>query len=115
MIITRLRGGNAQFPESKEPEDVVVLANGDIFCWDGGIWQLIGGRFVPRALREEFLHYISSGWPDPSSAKFDLPTLFDLSVFSDYGEDDIAPADPKMIQKFIDRVMEVAERCQKAK
>jgi hypothetical protein len=58
MIITRLRGGNAQFPESKEPGDTVVLANGDVFCWDGGIWQLIGGRFVPKALREEFLSYV---------------------------------------------------------
>lgn len=115
MIITRLRGGNAQFPESKLPGDVVVLANGEIFCWDGGIWQLIGGRFIPRRMREEFLSYVSSGWPDTSSAKFDLPALFDLSVFTDYGEDDIVPADPKMIQKFIDRVMEMAEKCQKVK
>jgi hypothetical protein len=115
MIITRLRGGNAQFPESKEPGDVVVLANGDIFSYDGGIWQLIGGRFIPRAMREEFLHYVSSGWPDPSSAKFDLPSLFDLSIFTDYGPDDIVPADQKLIERFIDRVMEVAERCQKVK
>jgi len=115
MIITRLRGGNAQFPESKLPGDTVVLANGDIFCWDGGIWQLIGGRFIPRAMREEFLSYISTGWPDPSSARFDLPTLFDLSIFTDYGEDDIVPADAKMVRRFIDRVLEVAERCQKVK
>jgi hypothetical protein len=115
MIITRLRGGNAQFPESKLPGDVVVLANGEIFCYDGGIWRLVGGRFVPRAMREEFLSYISTGWPDPSSARFDLPTLFDLSVFTDYGEDDIVPADPKMVQRFIERVVEVAERCQKVK
>lgn len=115
MIITRLRGGNAQFPESKLPGDVVVLANGEIFCWDGGIWQLIGGRFIPKAFREEFLSYVSTGWPDPSSAKFDIPTLLDLSVFTDYCEDDIVPADPKMVQRFIDRVVEMAEKCQEAK
>jgi hypothetical protein len=115
MIITRLRGGNAQFPESKELGDVVVLANGDIFCYDGGIWQLIGGRFLPRAMREEFLHYVSSGWPDPGSARFDLPSLLDLSVFTDYGPDDLTPADPKFVERFIARVVEVAERCQKAK
>ena len=115
MIITRLRGGNAQFPESKEPGDVVVLANGDIFCYDGGIWQLIGGRFLPRAMREGFISYISSGWPDSSSARFDLPSIFDLSIFTDYGPDDLVPADPKFVERFINRVVEVSERCQKAR
>lgn len=115
MALTRLKRGNSQFPTEKAVEDVVVLANGEIFCWDGEIWQLIGGRFLPKALREAFLSYVSTGWPDPSSAKFDLPTLFDLSVFSDYGKDDIVPADPKMVQRFIDRTIEVGGRCQKAK
>jgi hypothetical protein len=115
MVITRLRGGNSQFPESKELGDVVVLALGDIFCWDGGMWQLVGGRFLPRAMREEFLHYVKSGWPDPSSAQFDLPTLVDLSTFTDYGPDDLVPADPKWVEKFIARVVEVSERCERSR
>lgn len=115
MIITRLRGGNAQFPESKEVGDVVVLANGDIFCFDGGIWQLAGGRFLPRSMREEFLGYVCTGWPDASSAKFDLPSILDLSVFSDYGPDDIVPTDPKFVERFITRVVEISERCQKTR
>lgn len=113
-MITRLRGGNAQFPESKEVGDVVMLALGDIFCWDGQIWQLIGGRFLPVAMREEFLTYISSGWPDAGSAHFDLPTLFDLLVFTNYGPNDIVPADSKLVKKFMSRVIEVTERCEKS-
>lgn len=113
MRITRLRGGNVQFPEEKEMGDVVLLALGDIFCWDGGIWQLIGGRFLPRAMRETFLEYAGTGWPDAASAKFDLASLLDLSVFVDYGGDDIVPGDPKMVQRFIDRVIQVAEKCDK--
>lgn len=113
MVITRLRGGNAQFPEKKSIGDAVVLANGDIFCWDGQMWQLIGGRFIPKALREEFLSYVSSGWPEPDDVRFDLPCLLDLSIFSDYGADDIVPADPKFVERFIGRVAEVAERCKK--
>lgn len=111
MRITRLRGGNAQFPEEKKVGDVVMLALGDIFCWDGSIWQLIGGRFLPGAMRETFLEYVRTGWPDEASAKFDLALLLDLSVFVDYGGDDMVPGDPKMVQRFIDRVIQVAEKC----
>jgi len=114
MRITRPRGGNAQFPEEKTIGDVVVLALGDIFCWDGGMWQLVGGRFIPMAMRDDFISYISNGWPDANDARFDLPTLLDLSVFTEYGPYDIVPADKKMIEKFIGRVVEVAERCERA-
>lgn len=113
MRITRLRGGNSQFPEEKEIGDVVMLALGDIFCWDGQIWQLVGGRFIPSGMRDEFLIYVSSGWPDKDSALFDLPTLLDLSVFTNYGPYDTVPADPKMVERFINRVAEVAERCER--
>ena len=114
MVITRLRGGNAQFPQSKEVGDVVMLALGDIFCWDGQIWQLIGGRFLPAAMRDDFLAYVASGWPDADSARFDLPTLLDLMVFTDYGTHDMVPTDPKFVEKFVTRVVEVAERCEKS-
>jgi len=114
MIITRLRGGNAQFPEEKQIGDVVMLALGDIFCWDGQIWQLVGGRFLPAAMREDFLMYVASGWPDADSARFDLRTVLDLSTFTDYGPNDLFPTDPKLVEKFINRVVEVAERCEKS-
>ncbi len=113
-MITRLRGGNAQFPEGKKIGDVVMLALGDIFCWDGQIWQLIGGRFLPAGMRDEFLTYISSGWPDADSARFDLPAMFDLSVFTDYGPYDTVPDDSKLVKKFMSRVVEVAGRCEKS-
>ncbi len=113
MRITRLRGGNAQFPEEKEIGDVVVLALGDVFCWDGGIWQLVGGRFIPQGMRDLFLSYVRTGWPDRDSALFDLPTILDLSTFVDYGPNDMVPADRKMVDKFIKRVAEVAERCER--
>ena len=113
MVITKLRGGNSQFPGTKEVGDVVVLALGDIFCWDGGMWQLVGGRFLPQAMREEFLHYVKTGWPDASSARFDLPAMLDLSVFVNYGPTDLVPADPKWVEKFIARVAEVSERIAK--
>jgi hypothetical protein len=114
MIITRLRGGNAQFPEEKQIGDVVLLALGDIFCWDGRIWQLVGGRFIPSGMRDLFMTYVSTGWPDGESARFDLPALLDLSIFTDYGPNDLVPADPKMVRRFIDRVVEVAERCERS-
>lgn len=115
MRVTRLRGGNSQFPEEKDLGDAVVLSLGDIFCWDGGMWQLVGGRFLPKAMREEFLKYVGTGWPDPSSARFDLPTLLDLSIFVDYGPDDQVPTDPKWVEKFIARVIEVSERCDRSR
>lgn len=114
MRITRLRGGNAQFPGDKEIGDAVVLGSGDIFCWDGKIWQLVGGRFIPERMREEFISYISTGWPSRNDAEFDLPTLLDLATFADYGERDISPADPRMVDKFKHRVAEVAGLCEKA-
>jgi hypothetical protein len=113
MNITRLRGGNAQFPEDKNLGDIVIISQGDIFCWDGLMWQLIGGRFIPRGMRELFLTYVKSGWPDTESAKFDLPLLLDLSVFTDYDSHDIIPADPKFIKKFIERVVEISGKFEK--
>lgn len=106
MKITRLRGGNSQFPEEKVIGDVTVLSLGDIFCWDGKFWRILGGRFIPEAMRESFLSYIKTGWPDEQSAQYDLPTLFDLSVFEDYGQWDMIPADPKMVNTFHSRVLE---------
>lgn len=117
MALTRLRQGNSQFPAEKEIGDVVVLSSGDIFCYDGGIWQLIGGRFLPRALRDGFLSYLSSGWPDSESALFDLATLLDLECFNSYTDEEeklgkIAYED--FVEKFKLRVLEVAARCEKA-
>lgn len=114
MKITKLRGGNAQFPEEKAVGDVVVFALGDIFCWDGSIWQLVGGRFIPQEMRDLFLCYIATGWPDEKSARFDLPNLMSLEIFTNYGPSDLVPANPKMIERFITRVIEVGAKCEKS-
>lgn len=113
MKVTRLKGRNSQFPNEKEIGDIVVLGLGDIFCWDGSIWQLIGGRFIPEAMRESFINYVSTGLPDTDSAKFDLPCILDLSTFLDYGANDLVPGDPKMVERFISRAIEILERCEK--
>lgn len=117
MKVSRLRRGNANFPEKKEPGDVAVLASGDIFCWDGGLWQLIGGRYISDGCREDFISYVSSGWPDSESAKFDLPSLFHLDMFSGGKEDDSIPEIKKektWREKFISRVIQVSEIIEKA-
>ena len=91
-----------------------MLALGDMFCWDGQIWQLLGGRFIPAAIRDRFLAYVASGWPDSASALFDLPKLLSLDGFAEYACYDTAPADPKWIEKLINRVVEVAKVCEKS-
>lgn len=115
MALTRLKKGNSQFPIEKTIGDVAVLAIGDMFCWDGGMWQLLGGRFMPKGLRARAMEYFSTGFPDPQSAAFDLPSLLSLENFADYGPEDLVPADPVWVEKFISRTIEVGERCQKAK
>jgi hypothetical protein len=115
MALTRLKKGNSQFPTEKAIGDVVVLALGDMFCWDGGMWQLLGGRFMPKGLRARAMEYFSTGFPDPQSAAFDLPSLLNLENFVDYGPEDLVPADPVWVERFISRTIEVGERCQKAK
>jgi hypothetical protein len=113
MKITRLKVGNSQFPEKKDIGDVVVMPSGDLFCWDGMLWQLVGGRFIPTHIREEFLNYIFSGWPDPTDVIFDLPCVIDLSVFVDHNSEGSISDDQKFVEKFIARVTEVTETCQK--
>lgn len=79
MKITKLPRGNAQFPEEKEPGDIVVLFNGDMFTWCGGIWCLLGGRYLKEQSREWIVDYLKERWPTPREAKFDLPQLTELN------------------------------------
>lgn len=85
MKITRLPRGNAQFPEEKDPGDLVMLSNGDIFTWCQGMWALIGGRFLKPQSREWVMDYLKDGWPTPREAEFDLPQL--LSINGDEKEE----------------------------
>lgn len=81
------------------------------------MWQLVGGRFVPRQIREAFLWYVESGWPDADSARFDLPSVLDMSNFVvdvDAGDVEMTREQiAKWVGKFADRIVEVAERCEK--
>lgn len=79
MRVTRLPRGNAQFPSEKDPGDIVMLSNGDIFTWCKGMWALLGGRFLKSASREWVLDYLKSGWPTPLEAEFDLPQLLNIN------------------------------------
>lgn len=79
MKITRLPRGNAQFPEEKDPGDLVMLSNGDIFTWCQGMWALVGGRFLKSQSREWVMDYLKGGWPTPREAEFDLPQLLSIN------------------------------------
>jgi hypothetical protein len=121
MKITRLRMGNSQFPEEKEIGDVVVLALGDIFCWNGTLWQMVGGRFISEGARKVFLSYIETGWPDRNSAEWDLEMLLrGLEDAEQQRSDGIAiPTDQaekwarKHLDTFIERVLDVCDKCEK--
>jgi hypothetical protein len=121
MKITKLRMGNSQFPEEKNIGDVVVLALGDIFCWDGTLWQLVGGRFISKGARDVFLSYIDSGWPDRNSAEWDLEMLLrGLEMTEQQRSDGTSmPIDQaekwakKHLDTFIKRVLDVCDKCEK--
>lgn len=116
-MITKLKPGNSQFPGDKVVGDVVVLSNGDIFCYDGAIWQLLGGRYIPAGMREAFLGYLQDGWPDHDSAIFDLETIIKLEIF--LPEEEIEPdtlnleMTKRAVKRFKERVLEVCKRCEK--
>jgi hypothetical protein len=83
MNITILKSNNNQFPSSIESEvgDITIMSNGDMFCYMGDSWKMLGGRWVPAAIRQSFINYIRSGWPDSKSLEFDLEGVFMLSIF----------------------------------
>jgi hypothetical protein len=124
--ITKLRAGNSQLPSEKSIYDIVLLSSKDMFCWDGTMWQLIGGRFLPKEVIDVFLSYVSEGFPDIESLEWDLNFLLDtydvLGKVSDYyipesvasltqsEQEDFCR---KSVKKFINRILEVYTFCQK--
>lgn len=102
MKITRLPRGNAQFPEEKDPGDLVMLSNGDIFTWCQGMWALVGGRFLKPQSREWVMDYLKDGWPTPREAEFDLPQL--LSINGDEKEE------RKWAQLMVNNLIQYAEQ-----
>lgn len=104
MKLTRLPRGNAQFPEEKDPGDIVVLSNGDAFAWSNRIWRLIGGRYLKPEVRDWMLDYLKGGWPTPSDAKFDLGEMISIA-----GED---PEDRRWTNMAISNIMELATNLQ---
>lgn len=121
MAVTRLRGRkNCNFPPEKEVGDATVLAAGDIFCWDGYMWQLIGGMFIPAGVRNAFLSYISNGMPDPHSLEHDLELLFNTPELAQlmFNQQNEQSRDAPLIDwpaKFKKRVLEVARTCEKSR
>jgi hypothetical protein len=85
MNITFLKPNNNQFPSSVDSGvgDITVMSNGDMFCYMGDMWKMLGGRWVPAAIKQSFINYIRSGWPDSKSLEFDLEGVFMLSVFEE--------------------------------
>lgn len=83
MKISFARPNHNDLPPSSECElgDLAMLTGGDIFCYMGDHWKMMGGRWVDPNIKQTFLNYIQSGWPDCKTLNWDLETMFDLSVF----------------------------------
>jgi hypothetical protein len=123
--ITKLRGNNSQLPEEKSIGDLVVLSSKDLFCWDGVIWQLVGARFLPKDILDIFLSYVSEGLPDPQTIEWDLKYLLDIHNLLGKIKHKFQLPDKltsleekekfckKLIDTFINRVVEVAALCEK--
>lgn len=101
MKITRLPRGNAQFPTEKDPGDVVMLSNGELFCWCKGAWYMLGGRFLRPEVRDWVLEYLKNGWPTPTEANFDLGQM--ISIVGDSKED------VKWTQMAIDNMLKISD------
>lgn len=92
--------------------DLAMLSGGDVFCFMGDHWKMLGGRWVSPEIKQVFFNYVGSGWPDRKSMEWDIDILFDLSVFetvtdfsSNYDKKDIRN-NPIWVKNFKDKILE---------
>jgi len=111
MKIVRLHPRNNQLPAREEMEvgDIAVMSHGDIFCYLGDRWILLGGRFLPSSKREVFLSYVKNGWPDLSSMRWDMEPEFDMKTFvpEDGVQAGTVKTDPKWVGEFLKKILEI--------
>ena len=117
MNITILKPNNNQFPSSVDCEvgDLTMMSNGDIFCYMGDMWKMLGGRWVPAAIKQSFINYVRSGWPDSKSLAYDIEGVFLLSVFEELTDVKAAEhgsiiKDPIWVKKFTEAIVETCAR-----
>jgi hypothetical protein len=87
-----------------------MLSGGDVFCFMGDHWRMLGGRWVDPKVKQAFFSYIKSGWPDSNTLKWDIDTIFDLAVFeivSDFAPktDYNTAKNPLWLNKFKEQVL----------
>ena len=88
-----------------------MLSNGDVFCYVGDQWFMLGGRWILSRIKQAFFSYVKSGWPDSKSLSYDLEGVFELSIFEPPSEvkpkyDEIE-RDPIWLKKFTENVTKV--------
>jgi hypothetical protein len=114
MKITVLEKGKYKYPKNKSPGDIVVFDNGEIFAWEGGIWHLLGGRFIDKKWRDVILNYLEDGWSDKDTIAWDLKEIFSLvktfdletvKIFSSEEEEKEEEEENKWIKKLLDNVV----------
>ena len=107
MNITILKPNNNQFPSSVDSEvgDLTMMSNGDIFCYMGDMWKMLGGRWVPAAIKQSFINYVRSGWPDSKSLSI-FETLTDVKA-AEHGS---IIKDPIWVEKFTQAIVETCAR-----
>lgn len=105
-----------ELPSHEECEvgDLAMLTSGDVFCFMGNHWKMIGGRWVCPKIKQVFFNYIRSGWPDSKTISWDLDSMFDLSIFetvTDFEAEDSKSiaSNPIWVKKFKEEITKVCK------
>ena len=106
-----------ELPPRSECEvgDLAMLTSGDVFCYMGNMWKMIGGRWVDPKLKQTFFNYIKSGWPDYKTLAWDLECIFDLTIFeqvTDFvpNENSSISSKPIWFKKFKEEILETCKK-----
>lgn len=121
IFLPKLSRSSNELPSRADVEkgDLAMLSAGDVFCFMGDQWKLLGGRWVSPRIKQAFFDYVKGGWPDYSSMAYDLEAWFELSdLFSpdpgfglDYDQKDIR-ANPTWEAKFKEAILETCKQLQ---
>lgn len=106
MTVFKLLRGNDQLPPESmvSTGDLALFSQGDLMCFMGDRWKMLGGRFLTAPVRDKFVVYISSGWGDATSIEWDLKDLFEAPPQGVPG--DSIFANPEWSRRFFNNVLE---------
>lgn len=121
MKVHYAKHNTQELPNSSDCElgDLAMLSGGDVFCFMGDHWKMLGGRWVSPKIKQGFFSYVKSGWPDVKSMEYDLDTLFDISELFETVTDFTANFDkndirnnPIWISNFKSKILETCKELQ---